>query len=272
MKTGAVAVLDALGFKGIWERFSPDDVLAKMKRLSDVAASASELVTQNFQQSNLIHWKAEEVIKTDTLVASFSDSLVLCCVGSPGPRFEDAPRTISETDALALFSLNWIAFACSLIIAEAASTEPTFVYRGAVATGGCLFDQPSFVLGPAIDEAAPQERLAEAGLVFFCESARSLIGRAPLRYMPMVEDYPVPMKTGSSFTTCVVNPFSFLPMIGRSVRRDRVKERTYVALAQLSSRILGYFDVTKPGVLGKKRNTEAFLNFAAGKIHFAPTD
>ena len=36
-------------------------------------------------------------------------------------------------------------------------------------------------------------------------------------------------------------------------------------LVKLTNHILGYFDLSKPGVAEEKRNTEAFLNFAAGK-------
>ena len=35
MKLGAVAILDALGFKEIWKREDPDIVLAKLRNLRD---------------------------------------------------------------------------------------------------------------------------------------------------------------------------------------------------------------------------------------------
>ena len=35
MNTGAVALIDALGFRGIWERHNPDDVLAALRTLKD---------------------------------------------------------------------------------------------------------------------------------------------------------------------------------------------------------------------------------------------
>jgi hypothetical protein len=35
MKTGAVALIDALGFRGIWERHNPDEILNALRNTKD---------------------------------------------------------------------------------------------------------------------------------------------------------------------------------------------------------------------------------------------
>ena len=35
MKKGAVAMIDALGFRGIWDRWPPEDILANMYTMKD---------------------------------------------------------------------------------------------------------------------------------------------------------------------------------------------------------------------------------------------
>ena len=146
----------------------------------------AELVwTTGFQDQPFGPWKARDVAVLEPNVAHFSDSVIFCCEAKPGPVFGRVPRRdLSFGTGLDLFALNYLAFALSMMVAEGASQEPCFVYRGAIATGTFWFEKPSFLLGEAIDEAAAHERTAEAAVVQCCESARSVLERAKLGDVP----------------------------------------------------------------------------------------
>ncbi len=273
-RRGAVAVLDALGFKGIWKRRDPRAILDRLKLISEESKRMAELVlTTGFQDQPFGSWKACDVVVLQPNVAHFSDSVIFCCGARPGPLFEKVSRQdLSFNTGLELFALNYLTFALSMMIAEGASQEPCFVYRGAVATGDFWFEEPSFILGEAIDEAAEHERTAEAAVVQCCASARSVLDRAGLWCPAVVKDYPVPLKGDRSFQTHVINPFAMLPLIGRSVRPKETRRYTDYALAQLSKRLLAFMESDDSGVQAKRRNTEKFLGVAAAQLHFAPND
>ncbi len=116
---------------------------------------AEPVWTTGFQDQPFGPWKARDVAVLEPNAAHFSDSVIFCCEAKPGPVFDKIPRRdLSFGTGLDLFALNYLAFALSMMVAEGASQEPCFVYRGAIATGTFWFEKPSFLLGEAIDEAA----------------------------------------------------------------------------------------------------------------------
>jgi len=143
------------------------------------------------------------------------------------------------------------------VTGAAAALRPPFAYRGSIAFDQLVIDD-RFLLGPAIDEAAEAERLAEGAFVWLCPSAYRVVqqgfGKTAAKSLPLVPDYPVPMKNGAVHTTHVVNPFRKL---GAGRRADD-------AIANL----LGCFDVSRPDVAVKKQHTESFLREAR---RLAPT-
>ncbi|MFI5397216.1 MAG: hypothetical protein ACHQ9S_16885 [Candidatus Binatia bacterium] len=269
-----MAVLDALGFRGIWKRRDAKAVLDRMKSISTESKRlAEEVWTSDYQNREFGAWKAKDIVRLETKVVHFSDSVIVCCESKPGPAFAHRPHEqLRFGTSLELFSLNYLAFALSMIVAEGASEEPRFLYRGAVAAGSFWFEEPSSILGEAIDEAAASERMAEAAVVHYCESARRIFDDSQLWCPAVVKDYPVPVKGERTIRTHVVNPFATFPLVARTLHPTHVRECTHKAIVALSAGILGFMDSEDSDVQAKRRNTEHFLRAAAAQIFFAPHD
>lgn len=126
MKWGAVALIDALGFKGIWRRSNPDGVLTKMSEMAS-------MIEDRLRQFKLI--------------------------------------------------------------------------------------------GPAVDEVAASEALAEGAFIWFLPSARKAeeeFGRSVLD-KDLAHTYRVPLKGGNSFKTSVVDPITFLNAVASDSARPATK-------------------------------------------------
>jgi hypothetical protein len=54
MKTGAVALIDALEFRGIWERHQPDDILAELNIAGRQNLGVAPVFLQGFKAGNHI--------------------------------------------------------------------------------------------------------------------------------------------------------------------------------------------------------------------------
>ena len=123
MKTGVIAILDALGVKGIWAREDPKIVVARWNFIIDNF--------KNFKQFNNEDNTSVGVSK----VVSFSDTVIITYVGDEG-------------DELQL--LNDMGLHLSLPFCDAL-LEGVF-FRGVISKG--KFKQtPRMIIGPAIDEA-----------------------------------------------------------------------------------------------------------------------
>lgn len=135
------------------------------------------------------------------------------------------------------------------------------VYRGAVTFGEFLIDD-RFWIGPAIDEAAMNEKLPRAGLVWLSQSARQVYDRAgqagggglfidgmqdAVRNTPLILDYPVPLPKDQSQAAHTVNPLARSPFDVRALIRV----------------MLSTFTPDREDILCKRKNTEAFLLHAA---------
>lgn len=142
MKQGVVAVLDALGFKGIWRRHDPASVLARLK--------LAERGEGMFGHQGY-----------DGEIQFLSDTVVMTC----GIQAEH-----SGLDCLLYVSMR-VAYFQSTMLDFAG---PHLAYRGAITSGQFLADG-NFVIGPAIDEAVEAEKLARGPFVWLTPSARALL-------------------------------------------------------------------------------------------------
>lgn len=181
MRRGAVALLDALGFKGIWKLenpWSPDHVLSMLRRAATTARDdqADDESDPRGVASVRLHF--------------LSDTVVAVAEARPGAT--PSPLTLIEVLCMRLAE-----FTEGMLIGA-----PPLAYRGAVAFGDFLIEEP-FILGPAVDEAAEAERLAEGAFVWMCPSALKEVRGD---FVPCTLEYAVPMKGGQSFRTRVVPP------------------------------------------------------------------
>jgi hypothetical protein len=246
MKHGAVAILDALGFKGIWKRERSESILAKLRRLRDVVV---EDITRAQQTSPAM--LGVEIITRQA--AFLSDSLVIGVsveaggMGALGP----IPPVVTGFPGLLRqdHSLRDLLLTLVRLLDMAATDSPHLAYRGTIACGEFEFDDV-FVLGPAIDEAAELASQADGAFVWLTPSALEVQG--PLEefnpYIPYFESlapkYAVPMKAGTSVNTRALNPLA---------------EREPEAREAILEALLGTFVGANKEIQRKRQNTETFL-------------
>lgn len=232
MFLGAVAILDALGFKGIWEREDPRAILDLLKSLK-----RHGLELQGSDYSG-------------------------CLVDEPG--FRHRVRFMSDTIVItvvikerkspirplykALYSATMIA---GDIMVSALHNLPPLLFRGCVAAGNIIEDS-DFLIGPAVDEAAESFEKADGPFLWLTTSALDISHQYADTFHDRLEPiimipYRVPMNDGKRFNTHAFTYFS----IG-----DDEERRTWTR----SSILQAFRTSSKPSVVNKKRNTAAFLN------------
>ena len=203
--TGAVAVLDALGFKGIWKSWSPVNVLHKLEDVLERTAW--------FPEEKLLSGQVDH-LRQERRLCFLSDTIVVASSITPSPYVETTPSMQAGYDLDALFDVsNAVAGLQKWMLTS--SIGPPLAYRGAIAFGEYLIRDP-FIIGPAVDEAAEGEKLAEGALVWFCPSALRQFENAlrfpapgfprPGRDFPVKHPWAVPLESGQRFNTAVVRP------------------------------------------------------------------
>ena len=151
MKSGVVAMLDALGFKGIWDREDPAAVVAQ---LHSAQAHEGQFDLHGF----------------DAQFAFLSDTVVIACGFGDRPPIE---------------ALYYVCFRVGYFLESMLTCErPRLAYRGAIAAGKYLIDG-TVILGEAIDNAAVSEKQAAGPVVWLTESATRLL---PSDFAPKAED------------------------------------------------------------------------------------
>jgi hypothetical protein len=228
MRRGAVVMMDALGFRGIWDRVAqPSDVFDKMESLRKRA------------ESTMARHNVPEIGITDARATFLSDTIVLVI----SARGDDADLDASTAIVLA-------ALRASDLMTEALERAPHLAYRGSIAFGDYEMKGP-FVLGPAVDEAAAHSELAEGAFVWLAPSACAAWRKLPDGRAQLLPT-DVPLKEGRRYSTFAVSPFD--PTDHRAERRD------------IADSLLATFDTGRSSldidVQIKRQNTETFLRRA----------
>lgn len=271
MKRGALVMMDALGFKGIWRRpavrDAPDLVITKLRSLTrDANAHIDSMHSQGRPQDNQSPTNLLEMVSASFL----SDSVVVGVAIKGGERLVDAfPNEIAETMDPALFdevsAEIAVLMACryaSAVMGLAAKSLPVLAYRGCISFGDFELED-NFIVGPAVDEAAASMDAAHGGLVWLLPSALRVFGRyrsddlrrSHPNYCSSYIPYSVSLKGGVEYQTFAVSPFK---IASDSDDRDRIVEA-----------ILGSF-VGNLEVEVKRQYTEAFL--AACSTEYLPPE
>lgn len=234
MKRGAVVMMDALGFKGIWERHEAGAVLSTMKQLASEMKEQCEVFRTN---------PPPKMVGVDEYRIEFASDSVLIAVS-----------TVQERLLQNVASVCIAALLASRFLRGAAVAQVPLAYRGCITFGEFLIDAP-FLVGPAIDLAATNAEKAEAGLVWvhptafespFWRNIQSGSNEVVERY-PLVK-HTVPLKAMDSCETLVVSPFD---VTATSLDHDGV-----------TSRIAATFGAEHRV---KRDNTLAFLRRAAAQ-------
>ena len=252
MKRGAVALLDALGFKGIWRDHSSGDVLAALRSVAKFASEAGEIAAEALSE-------VSEFSDVKVEVSAFSDTLLITATTDQRPDKPPLPQDAYD---------QWSTIAEISAVAMVGSVSPILVppllYRGAIAFGEFEVSEGRFYVGPAIDEAAEFESIADGAFVCLTPSAMRLILGEGDGFL--IKGWPVPLKNGQTYVTDVVNPLrhvrgpDFLTMAKR-VARDEASPQDDPTL-WLTNRILNVFGSSKLDLVLKRQHTEALLNRA----------
>lgn len=238
MRSGAVAIMDVLGFKGIWQHYEAGGVLQVMKTFEKMVSAAGRL-------SDKVEGDVWDFgVRPTYRFRCMSDTLFIGC-WLRGRACRGASRYVAT--GASLFLLCRLA---SRVLAVA--TGLGLPLRGCIAAGD--FDVArNFVIGPAVDEAAEWADEADGAFVWLRPDALALYRRiVPARGVSrrhLVYPYEVPIKSSGRIRTGVINP-----------RGDERRSTSKRDLTQL----LRCFDENKPGVASKLRNTRRFFNHVLG--------
>jgi hypothetical protein len=189
LKRGAIAFLDVLGFKGIWNRIPPGVVLKKMRQIKTEG--------KRIQTGDHNYW----IVSDDGFkysVKCISDTVVVVVT----------PRGRDSTDRMmykALVSATWIGI--SIIEEALEGGELPLLLRGCVGAGLMKMDG-DFLIGPAVDETASFYEKAEGPFFWMTPSALALDDEFAETFMDRIEPalmtrYAVPLKDGKRIETLV---------------------------------------------------------------------
>jgi hypothetical protein len=245
LATGALVFMDALGFKGIWRHSSvADDPTKVLRKLEDVQeATRRQLETRPVAATPDQRKRLREAVR----FAFISDTVVIAVEESVGPLLLEmaGPRARGEKPA-PWQTINAASIYAASVIGRMACSPAPLAMRGAI-TWGRFAVSASFVVGPAVDEAAECAGQAEAALVWLAPSAAAHWSERAAS--PLLR-WPVPLKAGTRFSSFAVSPFHGLV----------AKEEP-----NIDQMILRTFDGGRLDVQVKRQQTAAFLD-AAKKV------
>src|SRR6266849_467185 len=240
LREGAIAMIDALGVKGIWRGPDGREDTRAAKTLRTARRTARSM--RLYFRTGLIPTVIQERFDVEPIVKvlSLSDTIVIAAL---------PPDDVARRD-LCWPLVDLVCQAASYTMRKAAQEPLPLVYRGAVNFGRFLFDQSS-LLGPAVDEVAVVSELANGAFVWLMPRADEL---EPKPYRPdvwktMAVRYSVPLKGGANITTTVITPFADTGGI-----EEPPRIRAGYEMAMKSHRV---------DVAIKRQNTMRFLDHAA---------
>lgn len=218
MKKGAFAIIDCLGFKGIWKREGVDPVKLinrlisledKFRKHLDLDIGIVKDLPSDYVQSN---------------VQLISDSIAISLTFDTDIQDRNRISSVDRLCRIVIRVLNYFLY-----------EDPPLVIRGCISFGEHVSTKQFFV-GPAVDEAAEQERLAQGAFVWLLPSAARefenyFVSTVPseenneetrnIFYAPLLgTSYRMPIKGGGYFDCPIVNPLAGYS--SADMRRDAI--------------------------------------------------
>lgn len=243
MQTGALVMMDALGFKGIWKRVDkPECVIDALKLLKATVLEEAASIGARPSKRGYQPFKVEFL--SDTVVIG----IPIAGTGAPWNPW----------------AINYAAIVASAVIRAAVTKVGVpFVYRGCLSYGDFAIEE-NFIVGPAVDDAAETMESAQAAIVWVTPSALSRIE---------IENYSaemfakhtgeqlcpwrVPLKGGDYINTLAVSPF--------------IKDEDWDTRRNVREGIQRRLDYNSDlGIMVKAQNTRAFLDEADRLFPSAP--
>lgn len=246
-RTGCVAFIDAIGFKGIWRRSTdPGSVLS---RLNELRSFVESLIDQENSAASPPVYDMRFEMK------AFSDTLAFLVYldGEIPPEVAQAdPEGFLELRKYLLLK-NCVMLMSRVIGFAITDKELPFLYRGSIAMGDFYYNSFAFV-GPAVDEAGSYFEQAEGAFVYLCPSALTAVESRPGTFtpenFPFAVKYDVPLKNDVQLSTYAVNPLLFSGCI-----------RSLDGFFDPASEVILDFIGGSPQQKAKRDNTEKFLKF-----------
>ncbi len=230
MQEGAFAMLDCLGWKGIWKKHekNPEAILDKISKVKDLTYARKKIMISGLSSLN-IPVEPQIVFLSDTVLISVP------CVGD-----QSTPRELLEGA-----SIEMACFLAAHILMLFIDTVPHLTLRGVI-TFGAHSIKDTFILGPAVDEAAELYEMADGAFVWIhpeaddklnklyearktaLKNAEQLIEVAPTETQEIantatlpvktalaapirIKNYQMPLKSGRQFRCSVINPLVTMP-------------------------------------------------------------
>ena len=234
MRQGAVALFDALGFKGIWSREDPEKVISKLHAFQ---GAVDEELDDVHSRTNRLG--KELGIETKVTVALLSDTVVIGASGTIVDHHDR--REQADCDSLALLALARVT---GKVLVRAAQSPPALAYRGCMAVG--RFEMAgNFIIGPAVDEAAEAMDSASAAAVWLTPSAvRAWTAQGFHKdevFGAVLSPCVVPMKGGERYETFAANDCASID--------DPLERMKHV------ERVIGTFKGNRMDIEIKRQNT-----------------
>ena len=163
MNEGAFAMLDCLGFKGIWARhpnFTPEDL---NKKFSGIEKELTEELTR--YDKSAAETNIQTVFLSDTIVVSATAKQVI-----------DGDMPADQRSEQKGWLLYLVALHCHILIRKFASSDPVLTMRGYITYGEHFVDR-TFLVGPAVDETAENYEKANGAFVWIAPQHRDSLSR-----------------------------------------------------------------------------------------------
>jgi hypothetical protein len=230
---GAIAFLDALGWKGMWRRRGVDAraMISALRALRDVAAPLAERIDNALRKLNDVPPGLRALFPGAHVRAlALSDTVV---VAASFDHRKNAADNEFLREAASPMLQRAVMDVVQRVYQSAALGPVPLAFRGAVAVGELLVEE-SFLVGPAVDRCAELMSLPEAACVF-------LDPAAPSWNSDHCFSYELELKGVGRLEVPVVNPLG-------GCAPDRARLVTEGVLR-------AFGDPTDLGVLKKKQNT-----------------
>ena len=234
MQQGAFALIDCLGFKGIWKRTDQALLLKKLK-------SIMQRIHPQIMAGLPFHLLRRTFIITPSLL---SDSVAISLRYEDNISADDTDEQKAKKKRVKRREksyLVWLLCASTIKVLDLyLKGEPSLVLRGCITYGQYEHDiteTGSFIVGPAVDDAANYSEISQGSFVWLHPEAAALY-RSAVRYQQetikmlydkgdnpellegskkslreplMVDSYDMPLKEegGGPLRCAVINPFAF---------------------------------------------------------------
>lgn len=229
---GAVAVVDALGFRAARARQGAQTLIDSLKAARHIAKETLSNMPQH--TGGEVHY------------AAFSDTIIMAAVAPPEP--------IRKIPPLATAVLT-VSMAAAALAASAAVVGTPLAFRGCISSGELAAADDVFV-GEAIDEAAEWYEQADIAAIWLTPSASKAV-KQPLGLFLI--EYDLPLKGRGVLKTRMVNPFLYCATPALS-KHDHDVEASMTTLRTALLRPFGEANAIDVAI--KRQHTEALLDLA----------